>query len=69
MANSDNPNEFVETTTRVYLQREDARQSSFERAFPLLILAFMVAGMVALTANQGSGPSTINNNHHIEVTK
>lgn len=59
--------EFVETTTRVYLQqREDARESSFARAFPLLILAFMVAGMVAMS-NQGSGPSTINNNHHIEV--
>lgn len=69
MANPDG-NEFVETTTRVYLQREDSRQSTFERVFPMLIIVVIFSGLatVAIT-NSGGGPTTIQNNHRIEVTK
>lgn len=61
--------DYIDVHTRIHLQREESRQSSFERYFPLIIV-FGIIAILALPVISSSGDRTpINIHNNIEVPR
>lgn len=61
--------DYIDVHTRVHLQREESRQSSFERYFPVIIV-FGIVAILALPVISSSGDHTpVNIHNNIEVPR